>query len=206
MRGLESSSRWGCPTGPPPPVSSHCSSARLTLLQSSTVTSRGGQSILTWTSGRFGVPPMRRSARSKPIASSRLRKASTRLSVSMEKKARAELRPLQGGNVAGVETVSTYRAPQIGYHPAIPPARCPVRVKPLPAFRTAPGRNRHLLDSQVMRLLRQRGPATQLHRTLAGRHPEPDRDLRPYLIAVTTNPHATMHYDVARCLEAAPFE
>ena len=57
-----------------------------------------------------------------------------------------------------------------------------------------------------MRLLRQRGPEIELHRAVARRHPKPDRDLGPYLITLTTNPHATMHYDVARCREAAPFE
>src|ERR1041385_3848886 len=82
--GLDTSKTYLSPRGPP--ASSHASRARLTRLQSSTVMVRGGQSMRTWTSGRFGVPPMRRSAKSNPNAPSRVRKASTRLSVSMKKK------------------------------------------------------------------------------------------------------------------------
>ena len=57
-----------------------------------------------------------------------------------------------------------------------------------------------------MRLLRQRRSKVELHRMVARRHPEPYGNLRPHLITVATNPHATMHYDIARCREAAPFE
>src|SRR5437868_11550664 len=102
----------------------------------------------------------------------------------MEKKARAELRPHHVGNVAGVETVSTCRTAQIRDHTAIAPARCPVREKTLPPFRAAPRRDRHISDSQVMRLLRQRSSKVELHRTAARRRPEPHSNLRPHLITV----------------------
>src|SRR2546426_10061739 len=109
----------------------------------------------TWTSGRFGVPPMRRSAKSTPNASTRVRKASTRLSVSMEKKARAELRPLQEGNVAGVSPMSTERSAEVGYHPSVPPARGAMREEPVTPFGAAPGGEGYLGDAQIARLLSQ---------------------------------------------------
>src|SRR6266699_2702808 len=199
--GLDTSKTYLLPRGPP--ASSHCSSARLTRLQSSTVTFRGGQSMRTWTSGRFGVPPMRRSARSNPNTSSRVRKASTRLSVSMKKNARAELRPLQGGNVAGGSPMSTECATEVRDHPAIPSARRAMRVEPVPLLRAAPRRDRDLPDPQGLRLLCQDRAEVELYRAAQSK---PHGDFRTNFITLATNSDAAMHYNIARLGKAAPLE
>src|ERR1700694_347396 len=149
---------------------------------------------------------MRRSAKSNPSISSWVRKASTRLSVSMEKKARAELRPQHARNVAGSGAVSTFRSAEVRHHPPVAPARCAVREEAIAAFGAAPWRDRDVLDTQLARLPRQHGPQIDPHRPGVRRHVEPRRDFRTYFIAFTANAYTTMHYNIARFRKPAPLQ
>src|ERR1700694_1509396 len=149
---------------------------------------------------------MRRSAKSNPSISSWVRKASTRLSVSMEKKARAELRPQHARNVAGSRAVSTFRSAEVRDHPTVAPARCAVREEAIAAFGAAPWRDRDVLDTQLARLPRQHGPQIAPRRPGVRRHVEPRRDFRTYFIAFTANAYTTMHYNIARFRKPAPLQ
>src|SRR5437773_1762323 len=199
--GLDTSKTYLLPRGPP--ASSHSSSARLTRLQSSTVTFRGGQSMRTWTSGRFGVPPMRRSARSNPNASSRVRKASTRLSVSMKKKRGPNFARITVGNVAGGLSMSTERAAEIRCHAAVAPLRGPMRQEPIAPLGATPGRGRDLLDPEVPRVPREDGAEVELD---GAGYTKAHCDFRTNFITGTANTYPTMHYDVARFGKAAPLQ
>src|SRR5437016_5949768 len=199
--GLDTSKTYRLPRGPL--ASSHCSRPRLTRLQSSTVTFRGGQSMRTWTSGRFGVPPMRRSAKSNPNASSRVRKASTRLSVSMKKKRGPNFARITVGNVAGGPSMSTERLAEVRDHAAVAALRRPMREEPIAPLGAAPGGCRDFLDAEVPRVAREDGAEVELD---GAGESKAHCDLRANFITATANAYATMHYDVARLGNAAPLQ
>src|SRR5258705_6035999 len=67
--------------------------------------------------------------------------------------------------------------------------------KPAPLFGTARGRDRHLPDAELARLLAQCAAEVEADR------PGPAKafgDFGTYLIALTANPNPAMHYDIAR--------
>src|SRR5260370_35794202 len=88
---------------------------------------------------------MRRSARSSPSGARRRRNDSTRLSESIrdaQKKARAELRPLEAGNLAAGRRVSSERQAEVGDHAPVAPARGAVGKELWAVVGAAPGRDR----------------------------------------------------------------
>ena len=80
-----------------------------------------------------------------------------------EKKARAELRPLQDGNVARVPPMSTEGSTEVSDHPSIPPARRAMGEESVTLLGAAPRGDRDLLDAQRPRLLRQNCAQVQHH-------------------------------------------
>src|SRR6266436_3336028 len=120
-----------------------------------------------------------------------------------EKKARAELRPLQDGNVAWGSSMSTERATEVRDHPSIPSARRAMREEPVPRLGAAPRRDRDLPDPQPPRLLRQDRAEVEQHSSAQSK---PHGDFRTNFIALATNADAAMHYNLARLGNAAPLE
>src|SRR5438093_720929 len=133
------------------------------MAQSATVTGRGGSagghSMRTWTSGRFGVPPMRRSASSSPDSSTRARNDSTRLSESIKKSAGPTSPASPNENLVPARPVSSRHA-EVGDHPPVAPTRGPMREELRAIVRAAPRRARDLRQAEPLRLAGEQHAAT----------------------------------------------
>src|SRR6266480_4878844 len=138
---------------------------------------------------------MRRSANSRPSASSRDRKDSTRLSESIKKSA-GPTSPAARRNLPARGRLSSEWQPCVGDHPPVAPARGAVREKQLAVVRTAPRRACDPAEPQRLPLLRQRDPKIHVPRRGLGALAEAAQHFRTYFIALTTNTYSTMHYDV----------
>src|SRR5260370_34522851 len=156
---------------------------------------------------------MRRSARSSPSGARRRRNDSTRLSESIrdaQKKARAELRPLEAGNLAAGRRVSSERQAEVGDHAPVAPARGAVGKELCAVVGAAPGRDRDGREAERLRLAHQDRPQVALRRP-RGRRPgrrrgvaERRNDFTTYFIPPTANTNTTMHYNITLSPQPRP--
>src|SRR6266699_3659329 len=155
---------------------------------------------------------MRRSANSRPSASSRDRKDSTRLSESIKKSAGPTSPASPDRNLAAPWRLSsaplggraTRRQSRVRDHASVPPARGPVREEVLPVVGATPGRERDSADPQRLGLLPHRGAETHAPRRALGAPAELAQHFRTYFIALTANTYSTMHYDISRPCQRHP--
>src|SRR5213592_421919 len=176
------------------------------MAQSATVTGRGGSagghSMRTWTSGRFGAPPMRRSASSSPHSSTRTRNDSTRLSESIKKSAGPTSPASPSENLVPARPVSSRHA-EVGDHPPVAPTRGPMREELRAIVRAAPRRARDLRQAEPLRLAGEQVAQVDVPRGGLGGEVRAElrQDFRTYFIALATNANPAMHYNT-RCRRA----
>src|ERR1041384_335563 len=153
----------------------------------------------TWASGRVGVPPIRRSARSSPSSSTRARKASTRRSVSIKKSAgRTSPARFDGETMPLLGVVKPQRHAEIGDHATVPATRASMRMELLGFVSRAVRRNGDVPNAEGASSVGQQGAQVDFRGSGVGSPREAFGDFITYFKTSTTNAYATMHYEFTR--------